>query len=146
VVDRAEPGARGDQHRKAERDREVAHGVGVGERDQQAADALGDQHVGAVGLRAGGREQRVDVDRRPCLRGREVRRDGRAEACRAHRFGRAAGRAGQQRVVVRPAEGRGLVQARHDRFERRHPRAPARQRGDHRPGDHRLAGPGVRFR
>ena len=49
VVDRAEPGACGDHQRQPELDREVADEVARRERDEQAADALADQHVGVAG-------------------------------------------------------------------------------------------------
>ena len=49
VVDRPQAGAGDDDQRVAEVGGEVADQVGGGERDEEAADALADEHVGALG-------------------------------------------------------------------------------------------------
>jgi hypothetical protein len=126
VVDRAQPGARCDDDRQAEVERQVAHGVPERERDEQAADALGDEDL--AGQRAGRRDERRGLERRARELGGEVRRDGRAEAPRGDLVGRPPRRGGEQLVVGR-ASGLGLVDPGDDRLERGDVDAFGAQRG-----------------
>ena len=66
VVDRAEARAGDDHERQAEVERVVAHEVAAGERDEQPAGALADDHVGALrgGARAPRRAPRARRSRR----------------------------------------------------------------------------------
>ena len=70
------PGRGGDHERQAEVGGEPAHVVAVGQRDEQAADALDDQHVVAVRGRRPAAARAVSGSiRRPRQLGGEVRRD-----------------------------------------------------------------------
>ena len=81
VVDRPETGAGGDQQRQPERGAERADVEILGDRDEQPADALDDQHLAVRGERLRTLDDRCRVDRRAGELGGEMRRDGRAVAC-----------------------------------------------------------------
>jgi hypothetical protein len=97
VVDRPEPGARGDDDRQPERDGEVADVVGGVDRDPQPADALDDERVGARRGGARGAGERGKRQVAALELGGEVGRDrGRerlgADVARARRSPRRAAR------------------------------------------------------
>ena len=101
VVDRAE--ARAARRRRAAGRASTARSrtrVAERERDEQAADALDDEHVGARPRARRGHERRR-VERRAGQLGGEVRRDRRAEAQRRDLVAARAGRRREQLVVGR---------------------------------------------
>ena len=91
MVDRPETRAARDDERQAERDGEVADVVLGVQRDEQAADALDDEHVGVRAGRARGLHEIAEHE--PLARevGGEMRRDGGAERPRADVAGARAG-------------------------------------------------------
>ena len=70
------PGEGDDDDRQRQLAREVAHQVVGGEGDEEAADALADEQLGALGRGPGGRAQPLRVDRLARQLGRQVRGDG----------------------------------------------------------------------
>jgi len=118
----------------------AGHGVSTTARTSRpaarAADALGDDHVGAQAAHVG--HERRRVERRAGQLGRQVRRDGRPEAMRRDLVHRARRRRREQ-LVVGGAVAVGLVEAGDGRLEGGHVEAVGAQRRDQRGGEHGLA-------
>ena len=91
--------------------------VAGGERDEQPADALGDDDVGAQRRARRPREQPAGSRAVPGELGGQVRRDRRAEAMRRDLAGGATRRRGEQ-LVIGGAAGLRLVEPGDDRLER----------------------------
>ena len=77
MVDRAQPGAGGDQQRQSERGCEGADVELLGDRHEQSADPLDDEYLAVGGQGLSALEDRGGVDRPTGELGGEVRRDGR---------------------------------------------------------------------
>ena len=148
VVDRPQAGRGGDHHRQPQLPGEVAHQVAERQRDQQAADALADQDVGASPRRPRRRASSAPGSiRSPASSAAEVRRDRRAVAVgRDLLVGlRRPGGAAEQRVVGL-ARSPPVVQAADRRLEDRDPLAGCGERPRDRRGDDGLARPRSRCR
>ena len=146
VADRAEPRPRRDHDRHAEVGGEVAHEVVAGQRDQQPADSLRDQHVAGARGAAGRGQQPVRINALAGSRRGQVGGHRGAEAVGSdlrRRLRRAGG--GAQAVVV-GAHAAGFVQACDRGLEDRHARAERCQRGRDRRRHDRLADLRVRAR
>ncbi len=132
VVDRPEAGPGGDQQRQPQRDGERADVEILGDRDEQAADALDDEHLAVRGERLRSFDDRRGSTGRARQLGGEMGRHGRTVGADDDLIRPAPGGPRQQHVVRRPVGVGRIFEAGDHRLERADVDAGAAQPGDDR--------------